>query len=95
MRQHRTEQEMLDEMASRLRQVRTAHGYRSAAAFARFLALPAVTLQKAERGRLKRMRRIMMLALALMEKLKISSDWLLLGDPRFAPDLEKLSAATA
>ena len=80
------EQEMLDGIARRLRTVRVAHGYPSAAALAHHLRLPASTIKRAERGQLRSAWSLTMLARALLKRLEVSTDWLLKGDPRFAPD---------
>ena len=79
------DQQMQDGFAQRLREIRTAHGFQSAAAFARHLGLPASTIRRAERGQLKRV--WLLVVTVCLSDLKVSSDWLIRGDPRFAPKL--------
>jgi hypothetical protein len=67
-------------MATRLRALRLAGGYPSAAAYARFLGVPAATVRRCEAGRLMATHRVYFLAHAIAERVGASMDWFMLGN---------------
>jgi hypothetical protein len=69
-------------MGSRLRALRLALGYETAAAFARFLDVPAATVRRCERGQLKATNRALPLGTALCDKAGFTLDWFFLGIPQ-------------
>ena len=73
---------MLHDLGVRLRALRLASGYPSAAAYARDLGLPASTVRRAEAGKLIRTDRLVFaLGLALIDR-GVSLDWLIRGKGR-------------
>ena len=70
------------DMGARLRALRLALGYDSAAAFARYLEMPVSTVRRCERGQLLATHRAIPLGLALCEKAGFSLDWFICGIPQ-------------
>ena len=73
---------MAEGMGKRLRAVRLAMGYDSAAAFARYLGTPASTVRRCERGQLIATHRAIPLGHALCDKAGFTLDWFFAGDPQ-------------
>jgi hypothetical protein len=77
---HREDERLARGMAMRLRALRLAGGYPSAAAYARFLGVPAATVRRCEAGRLIASSRVYVLARAIDERVGASMDWFILGN---------------
>ena len=70
---------MARDMGVRLKALRLAAGYPSAAAYGRFLRVPPSTVRRCEAGRLVATHRVLALALALAKKTGASLDWFICG----------------
>lgn len=69
-------------MGSRLRALRLAMGYESAAAFARYLDVPASTVQRCERGQRISDHSVLPLGTALYDKAGFTYNWFIMGIPQ-------------
>jgi hypothetical protein len=67
--------------AHRLRALRAALEYRSAAAFARAIDMPASTVRRAEAGELVSQYWATLLGVAVSRRFNVSLDWLWSGEP--------------
>jgi hypothetical protein len=68
------------EMGGRLKALRLAAGFASAAAYARFLRVPPSTVRRCEAGTLVANHRLLALSLAIAERAGASLDWLIAGN---------------